>query len=448
MKIKEVALNEIYWSIKSWNVEQQANDYLKKKLGDTSRYFAKCNVGHGYYSWDTEVIADWKPKNEASTTEEPLIAQKLGEVSTEVHAKLSAEPDLAEHILEIPNEAYIFYKITPDGQVDIIITGWGFRNFKKTPPVQIKTPPKKPIHPTTIAFAIDDEKLPNRPFTIKASWTQKPNMATTDAEGNFVIKEEEGVSIEVIDQVTQKSFSFVVTNEKSEHIFDLTERTDLTVMATLDGEPLNGETVSIDYAGKHYEETLVDGKALFSAITLRTGEPLKAVLRDETKETILSADNNVVHFEFVTPEEPVEEPVVEEEPPVEEPPAPVTARLTVVDAAGQPIKGAAFSLRQGDMACDGQLDDQGSTLFVVDGFMTSQPLTLTLTTDKGPMEPIEFSLDEGETEYLLQENAPKKESRAGEILLAILMLAALAGIAWLFREGIWELSKIISKNLF
>ena len=64
------------------------------------------------------------------------------------------------------------------------------------------------------------------------------------------------------------------------------------------------------------------------------------------------------------------------------------------------------------------------------------------------MEPIEFSLDEGETEYLLQENAPKKESRAGEILLAILMLAALAGIAWLFREGIWELSKIIYKNLF
>ena len=443
MKIKEVALNEIYWSIKSWNVEQQANDYLKKKLGDPSRYFAKCNVGHGYYSWDTEVIADWKPKNEASTAEEPLIAQKLGEVSTEVHAKLSAEPDLAEHILEIPNEAYIFYKITPDGQVDIIITGWGFRNFKKTPPVQIKTPPKKPIHPTTIAFAIDDEKQPNRPFTIKASWTQKPNMATTDEEGNFVIKEEEGVSIDVVDQETQKSFSFVVTNEKSEQVFDITERTDITVVATLDGEPLNGETVTIDYAGKHYEETLVDGKALFSAVTLRSGEPLNARLREETKEAILSADNNVLHFELVTPEEP---PV--EEPPIEDDPVPVTARLTVVDAASQPIKDAAFTLRQGDMVCDGQLDHQGSTLFVVDGFMVSQPLTLTLTTDKGAMDPIEFTLDEGETEYLLQENAPEKKSRAGEVLLAILLLAALAGIAWLFREGIWELTKIIYKNLF
>ena len=51
MKIKEVASNEIHWSIKRWNEGKQANDELRKRLGDTAKYFASCNIGHGYYQW-------------------------------------------------------------------------------------------------------------------------------------------------------------------------------------------------------------------------------------------------------------------------------------------------------------------------------------------------------------------------------------------------------------
>ena len=40
MKIKEVALNEIHWSL-PWNAGKQANDRLRQLLGEnTSQYFA------------------------------------------------------------------------------------------------------------------------------------------------------------------------------------------------------------------------------------------------------------------------------------------------------------------------------------------------------------------------------------------------------------------------
>ena len=59
MKIKQVALNEIFWSISAWNRDGQAYNELKKGLGDTLRYFAKGKVGSGFFEWHSDVTGNW-----------------------------------------------------------------------------------------------------------------------------------------------------------------------------------------------------------------------------------------------------------------------------------------------------------------------------------------------------------------------------------------------------
>ena len=107
MKIKEVALNEIHWTIDQWNRGDQANDRLSEKLGSLSRYFAKGNVGAETFTWSFDAPLKWTPLNKASEPEAVMARQRWEELKNEVKAKLADTPDLAEHILEIPNEDYI-----------------------------------------------------------------------------------------------------------------------------------------------------------------------------------------------------------------------------------------------------------------------------------------------------------------------------------------------------
>ena len=218
MKIKQVALNEIFWSISAWNRDGQAYNELKKGLGDTLRYFAKGKVGSGFFEWHSDVTGNWQPVSAATEGERAMIDQKLGEISEDVRSKFPA--DIADHILEVPNEGYIFYKpaIEPEEGLDVLITGWGFRNFRKTPPVVIRRPPKQALHVNTISFINDGERLANRAFTLKVSWMQTPASKVTNEEGLYVVEEKAlGLEFEVTDDLTGRQFKGTVNNENPAH---------------------------------------------------------------------------------------------------------------------------------------------------------------------------------------------------------------------------------------
>lgn len=80
MKIKEVALSEVHWTIKQWNVEQQANNRLQQKLGDLSRNFAKCSVGAAFYSWNVDTNMRWTPLPKATPSDEILARKRWDEI--------------------------------------------------------------------------------------------------------------------------------------------------------------------------------------------------------------------------------------------------------------------------------------------------------------------------------------------------------------------------------
>lgn len=517
MKIKEVASNEIHWSIRRWNEGKQANDEMRRRLGDTARYFASCNIGHGYFQWNTNTIGQWQPLNEADPAQQELVAQRVEEIRQEVNAKMTDEPELAEQMLEVPTIDYYYFRELPTGGVDVVITGWGYRNFKKDPPFRVKTPQKKAARPTTIAFAIEGQKQPCRPFTLRASWTSNPDQKVTGDDGLFTIQEPVGTQLEVVDVTTGKRFNIQVSDTNTDIVFDVTDKTQLFVKAIqdglpvagepvsidyggrhynlfladdgtanisdisvipgqqcvatmrgerrsielgkdadnvisfefqstppdighcslaveafLDGQPLNGETVGIDYAGNHYDLPLVNGRAtLADLLIVNPTDSCTASLRDAQQSAILAPDSeNTIRFELQSP--------------------PVMARITVVDAKGQPMRGAQLHLQQLNVVNDSLLDQQGSTLFVKDSFSTAQPLTAQVITAQGRQtDPIEFTLEPQENDYLLQENAVKKRNIWVEILLFLLMLIILALLLiYVFRPGANFLTHLIQQSIF
>ena len=342
MEIKNVRVNEIHWSI-GWNASQEANKRLNDKIGETSKYFAQLKVGNATYNWIVDTVGKWRPMGMAPDSDKSIIMEKADEIRNEVFSKLSDDENLATKICQVPNyEEYIFYKDNEDGTLDVVITGWGFHNFKKAGPFIETWPPRPVMHSTTIAFIINGERQPLRPFSIVTPKMQKPDV--TDEQGIRTFKEYAGLNITIIDDATQRQFNFTTEEYDTEHEFDITPKTSITVRATLDGEPLSNEMVGIDYDGQHYDVELVNGEATLSDLLLKSGVSCSATLRNEQRSELLSADAaTVITFDFTTPPPVVEEKPVEE--PVKEP---ATATITVLDAQGQPMKNAQFRLQQGE----------------------------------------------------------------------------------------------------
>lgn len=221
MEIKRVSTSEIHWSI-GWNAPQQAYSRLKEKIGDTSNYFAMLKVGNATYNWLVESVGQWRPMGLASDSDKVLILEKTEQIKQEVFAKLPDDDTLANKICQVPNyEEYIFYKTDANGQLDIIITGWGFHNFKKAGPFIDTWPPLPKMYSTTIAFIADGQRLPNRLFSIITPKMRKPD--ATDADGIRIFKEYPGKALTVIDEQTQRQFNFTTTDSDAMLEFDVTE---------------------------------------------------------------------------------------------------------------------------------------------------------------------------------------------------------------------------------
>ena len=520
MKIKEVALNEIHWSL-PWNAGKQANDRLRQLLGEnTSQYFARCSVGAAFYAWNVDTNARWTPLTKAEPSDEILVRKRLEEIKQEVCTKLGATANMTEKILQVPNEEYIFYTISEAGQVQVVITGWGFLNFKK-PPID----PYKVVnvtsgsHPVTIAFTIDDEKVPNRDFFIVAQKKNTPH--TTDGEGNYPLgKIAPDTALEFIDGPTGRHFNILTDRTTAEYTFDITERITIRVEASHDNLPISDEEATIEYHGKTYQLMLQNGQASAS-VAYYPDEPCVARFRDAMQQQVLNQAGHTFHFDSMTPVAPPPAP----EPPAEEP-APVMPHLFIqgdkgyigkeypvtveyegtvtsyisdadgiialpqmmsgqtmtvtdgynpgnittytlekdqeeyifhvpyepvedardiklqyIDLQKRPIAKCGVNFKQSEKERINKLDERGFTYLANETFQPAVPLTSIISHPSRKFPPITFTLDEGETDYLIQE--VKGEQGFGDYLPEILAaLGAFVGLIIAFLAGGFIIDKL------
>lgn len=270
---------------------------LSKKLGQDNP-FAKINIGSGYYLW-SDTRCQWNQMIAASDFEKSVVQDALIQTKKNIAALIGQ--NTAEQLFTIPDDSYIYYN-DDEGEVKILVTGWGFKK-----PVRIIGGPddgnlKKNI-PVNISFSYDGEKQPLYEFGVQIPTQVKK--FKTDKTGQYHFNSLTQKELLLKDFVTGKDFRLVVEKGREDYDFDVTIYTTLHVKATIDANPVIGEKVSVQYYGKNYEaSTDANGSAVIQ-LPLHDNEQVIATLRDQSQTETISAGTNTIEFVFETPVEEV-----------------------------------------------------------------------------------------------------------------------------------------------
>lgn len=396
-KIKEVPTSEVH-KVMRWDAKEQANDFGKTQLGpELSRHFADVIVATNSYVW-SHAEGGWTSLSAAPADERNVAAAARDQLFASVRSKLaSSTTATAEEFLTYPNDDYVFYKRLSDGTINILLTGWGFRNQKKEENHTIKVKTDETTRQNlSLSFLDDGVPVPNRAFYFTTNQTL--NRATTDAEGYYRLDGvEAGKEIQVTDEKTRRSFTFTVEQGRADYGFDVTRRAEIVVLVREDGLPATDENVVLTYGDKSFTAaTNAAGEARFNIVYREESGNATAQVRDKQQTFGPSDERTSVVFDFQKPIEPVEEPPVEE-------PVVSTINVSVRDHEDKPFAGANVVFRQGGKELPLILDETGTTHFASDEFATGVPVEALLTTPTHKYPAIPFTIDPTENDYLLRE---------------------------------------------
>lgn len=255
-KRKKIKHNEAHWTLspQGINPNDQANRLLQSKIdSNINRHFAKLNVGQGFFEWtftcDSEpMILSQAPEDDAMVVWDEY--NKLGEQVTRAFGENSI---IAQRILHVPNEDFIYYYKDAAGMIQIVLTGWGFANRRgpSVGPIQKELPLEDPDPIINIGFMRDGEMVGDRKFLLSTAGQIKPNELTTSADGFYHFDKtfKKGSEFSVTDQASGKEFPLKVTADQLDYIFDITQYATVNITVTLDDKPAAGKEVSLTYRG-------------------------------------------------------------------------------------------------------------------------------------------------------------------------------------------------------
>lgn len=255
-KRKKIKHNEAHWTLspQGINPNDQANRLLQSKIdSNINRHFAKLNVGQGFFEWtftcDSEpMILSQAPEDDAMVVWDEY--NKLGEQVTRAFGENSI---IAQRILHVPNEDFIYYYKDAAGMIQIVLTGWGFANRRgpSVGPIQKELPLEDPDPIINIGFMRDGEMVGDRKFLLSTAGQIKPNELTTSADGFYHFDKtfKKGSEFSVTDQASGKEFPLKVTADQLDYVFDITQYATVNITVTLDDKPAAGKEVSLTYRG-------------------------------------------------------------------------------------------------------------------------------------------------------------------------------------------------------
>lgn len=433
-KVNEVSQKEIYWLLSGCNVGSQANVVMSRITGPDSSYFAKVNVGGRDFVWEAP-DEGWISRSAASAEVGQIIEQQWQDLCARI-SKSANNPKIVEQLLTLPNSDYIFFKQDPQGDVSILVTGWGFKNFKPSS----QNPISEPIHMDSkhsarIGFTQDGVLIPHRAFHIKAPQLLVPQK--TGPDGYFLLGEhlEVGRIFEISDDVSGKSFQVQVVDNKEYYDLDVTEFTTIEVYVTQDGAPVKGKMCRIQYRGnEYYAETDNYGCAPKEVVLERDASCEVSVEGQYQRQTIVPEGCKFC-FDLVTPkQEPIPE-SPQEKPAPEEPivhtydKSPIS--ITLLDAEGKPQIGYQIELEQGSRQLSLILDESGMTNFAREEISIPGQVNVRIK-GREYVPPIQLSLEEDEDKYVIQEQIEEERGvNWVEILLGVVAIVVVVVIGYL-----------------
>lgn len=264
-----------------------------------SNPFAKFSIGAGNYVW-SDNRCKWSRMIDASELKQSIIHESLNQTKADVATKIGSKT--AEALFTTPDNSYIYYN-DDNGEVKILIAGWGFKK-----PVRIVSGPDTTTlsqkNPISISFSYDGDRLKNYEFGLRLA--KQVKRLSTDGSGLYVFDNlKVGENYVVTDINSGQDFQLNIIEGQSLYDFDVTRYSTLNVSAVSDDQPIIGESVEILYNGKRYDTTTDGNGHATIQLPLYDGESVIASLRDKNESTRISETGGSIDFVFKTenPEE-------------------------------------------------------------------------------------------------------------------------------------------------
>ena len=262
MDIKKVLTKDVYQTISS-DIQAIYKDLQKEFGRDT--LFAKFDIGGGFYLW-SDHRNGWKPMNEASAAvQQDVRAVFLREKEEMIKKKGNA---IAERLFTYPDDSFIYFK-DDGGEIEVLLTGWGFKKPVKHDP-QPNFKKIKVEQSVSVSFSVDGVPQPEYAFAIMLPIGKKQLL--TGEDGRYVIgKLKAGENRKLIDAEGkehllriiegQTHYDFNVTPEKKIEEIEEPEK-ELEPLKLFqpyikvvdeDGNPLPDYPLTIDIDGSSYD---------------------------------------------------------------------------------------------------------------------------------------------------------------------------------------------------
>ena len=316
---------------------------MKKQLSPKAfSLFAERIPGHEYLQWALPGDG-WESLSDADVVLAESVRQEYANKVQLVKKEFGAHGAMADKVLAVPDDGYVYYRVSDDGFVDVKLVAWGYQSVNKIKGGSSLVGVKKPKSEAEVSLFIcyDRQGLSNKSFRLNKL------SKVSDAGGIFYVGMlPVGYQLDVDVDDTHKHF--VVAPGANNFVVDCTMYTYVEICVFKEGTPVHAAAVNIAY-GKRNETIATDENGM-AAITLplALNECLCDVsVEGETQSRPLSIDKNHFDFNLVVPSPPV-----------------IDIKV-VVEMDGKPVTGACVSIQCDDLSDEVSADSYGTAHYKI-----------------------------------------------------------------------------------
>lgn len=338
VKIKEGA----YCLIKDKNYDQ-VFIALQKQLDEKERQlFAERTPGSNYLQW-TLPGDGWIALSNGDPLTEQLVRKELSALQQNVSAQFGGNQEMAQAILSVPSDEYVYYKPDDNGNLMIKLTAWGYR-FPEIIGNSMSgfIRPKIQTEHIFISLVYGGKPMSNQMLRLNGFGRIVNDQGVLDV-GDLPIGYQFDVTVE------NERRHITVTQGEGNIVIDLTEYAAVEIRALLDGIPYAGAEVELSYMGQSISLTCDNSGCAITKLPLdKDGSFCRVSIKDAVQQKVLRETDNVFVFQLETPPSP---------------PSPEPQDTTVAIKAilnGKPYDGAKVTLSYRDKQLELVCDENGN----------------------------------------------------------------------------------------
>lgn len=302
VKISEKGIYKIIPSAEGLSSEQIYN-ILESYLDRDENIFAKFSASNGMYYWDCPG-SGWHKMSEA----DQFVKGEINDVIEQKRRLI--EPKLKDTLIKpldalfnVPSEDYIYYRYKDDNSIEVILVAWDYRfparGPEETGHIKVKKPAKKQDVKITIKEA--GNNVPNYKLLIRKLNGDGFADKETDSSGSLQMKLPVGFECVIMSKDKEHDFTFIVEEDKSEYVFDITKPLEVKIYVEKDDKPADNLPVNVNYNGSDIVlYTNLEGVALTSLDFVKDAV-INVVAENQTQSVQVQYPSTEISIHIKTP---------------------------------------------------------------------------------------------------------------------------------------------------